>query len=211
MSMKNEKIYQDLKQKIINEELLPGQWLVEREVSETCGISRTPVREVLRRLVSDGFLELKPGKGYLVRKLSLEEIIEIFQAREAVEGMAARLACQKGDESFFARIKEIGQRLEKLNLEEDSAVGVIIGNELHSTIAEAADNSLVFEFYEKLKNLAALTRNISKKSVGIEKRSKEAHLALINALEEKDADKSEQCMREHLRNTCRSLVETYLV
>jgi DNA-binding GntR family transcriptional regulator len=209
--MNNEAVYQDLKQKIINEGLLPGQWLVEREIGKVYNISRTPVREVLRRLVSDGFLELKPGKGYLVRKLSLEEIIEIFQAREAVEGMAARLACQKGDEGFFVRIKEIRQRLEKLNLDENSAAGVVIGNELHGTIAEAADNSLVFEFYEKLKNLAALTRNISKKSVGIEKRSQEAHLALMNALEEKNADKSEQRMREHLRNTCRSLVETYLV
>jgi len=209
--MKNEKVYQDLKQKIIKEELLPGQWLVEREIGKVYSISRTPVREMLRKLVSDGFLELKPGKGYLVRKLSLEEIIEIFQAREAVEGMAARLACQKGDENFFTRIKKLRQQLEKLDIEENSASGVVLGNELHSAIAEAANNSLVFEFYEKLRNLAALTRNISKKSVGIEKRSKEAHLALMKTLEERDADNSEQYMREHLRSTCRSLVETYLV
>ncbi|MBD3306673.1 FCD domain-containing protein [candidate division KSB3 bacterium] len=209
--MKNENIYQDLKQKIIDEELLPEQWLVEREIGETYGISRTPVRELLRRLVSDGFLELKPGKGYLVRKLSLEEVIEIFQAREAIEGMTARLACQKGDEPFFRQINALRQRLEKLDIEENSALGVMLGKELHSAIAVAANNALVFEFYEKLRNLAALTRNISKKSIGIEQRSKDAHLALMKALEEKDADKSEQCMRDHLRSTCRSLVETYLI
>ena len=73
--MTKEETYQELKKRIIDEELAPGQWLVEKDISDDFGISRTPVREIFRRLTSDGLLELKPTKGYLVRKLNLEEIV----------------------------------------------------------------------------------------------------------------------------------------
>jgi DNA-binding GntR family transcriptional regulator len=66
---------------------------VEREKSEKYSISRTPVREILRPFVSDGFIELQQGKGYSVIQLSLERIVKVFQAREAVEGMVAYLSC----------------------------------------------------------------------------------------------------------------------
>ena len=95
-----EEIHQELKQRIIREEYSPGQWIIEREICEKYGLSRTPVREILRKLVSDGLLELQPAKGYLVRKLSWEEVVAIFQAREGVEGMAARLACRKSNREF---------------------------------------------------------------------------------------------------------------
>jgi len=77
--MNSEAVYQDSKQRIIREGLIPRQYLIERERDDTYDISRAPIREVLRKLESKGFLELNPGKGYLIRKFSLKEIIEIFQ------------------------------------------------------------------------------------------------------------------------------------
>ncbi len=77
--MNSEEVYQGLKQKIIREDLIPRQYLIEGERDDAYDISRAPIREVLRKLESEGILEPKPGKGYLVRKFSLKEIIEIFQ------------------------------------------------------------------------------------------------------------------------------------
>ncbi|PIE35749.1 hypothetical protein CSA56_02970 [candidate division KSB3 bacterium] len=209
--MNAHEMYQDLKQKIIDEILCPGQWLVERELSEQYGLSRTPVREVLRRLVTDGFLDLKPAKGYTVRELTLKEIIETFQAREAIEGMLVKFACQRGDEQFFTRIAELRQQLEHVDIEQQKETGVLIGIELHDLIAETAKNALLLEFYQKLKNLAAITRNITKKSTTIEQCSKAEHLFLMKAIEEKNGEKGEQHMRAHLRETCRRLVEDYVI
>jgi len=209
--MKKETAYQDLKQRILKEELAPGQWLVERDISQDYEISRTPVREILRILVTDGIVTLEPSKGYLVRKLNLEEIVEIFQAREAIEGTAARLSCIKGDESFFSRIAELGEQFENLDIREDGSSGVAIGNELHDAIIEAANNKLLSEFYQKLRNLLTLIRNITKKSVEIEMNSQNGHLAITKAVQERNEIKSEQCMREHLITTCRSLIQSYLV
>ena len=88
-------------------DLLPGRILVEREISDEYGLSRTPIREILWQLVSDGLLNKEYSKGYMVRKISLEEIFNIFQSRAGIEGIAARLACQKGDAKFFANIDKI--------------------------------------------------------------------------------------------------------
>jgi DNA-binding GntR family transcriptional regulator len=207
--MDKQAVYEDIKQQIVDEKLSPGHWFVERELCAAYGLSRTPIREILWRLMSDGFLEQEPNRGFVVRKLGLEQIFEVFQAREAVEGMAARLACSKGDESFRSALREMRERLNRLDAETDPAQGSALGRELHGAIVEAARNRIMVGIYENLKNLSILTSNITRKSPNIEKFSKEAHLILIDALLEQDEEKSERIMREHLRDTCRQIVEQF--
>ena len=202
-------IYKELKNQIMSGKLLPGSNLVEREISNKYSISRTPVREILWRLASDNLLEQEPSGGYTIRKISLEEIFDIFQSREAIEGMAARLACQKGDDNFFSNIKAMRERIKEIDIEKNSQEGVFFGRNLHDLIIATANNAFLSEFYNKLRNLSVLTRNITQKSVFIEKKSQESHLAIIDALEEKDEEKSEHCMREHLRITCRLMVNHF--
>ena len=202
-------IYKELKKGIMSGELLPGSILLEREISDKYGISRTPVREILWRLVSDGLLEKGPSRRYITRKMSLEEIFNIFQSREGIEGMATRVACQKDDDIFFAKIKEIGKKIKEVDIEKNSQEGVFFGRKLHDLIITTASNPFLSEFYNKLRNLAVLIRNITQRSVFIEKKSQESHLVIINALEEKDEEKSEHCMREHLRTTCRLMVNHF--
>ena len=207
--MDKQAVYEDIKQQIVDEKLSPGHWFVERELCATYGLSRTPIREILWRLMSDGFLEQEPNRGFVVRKLGLEQIFEVFQAREAVEGMAARLACSKGDESFRSALREMREMLNRLDAETDPAQGSALGRELHGAIVEAARNRIMVGIYENLKNLSILTSNITRKSPNIEKISREAHLILIDALLEQDEETSERIMREHLRDTCRQIVEQF--
>jgi DNA-binding GntR family transcriptional regulator len=207
--MDKQAVYEHIKQQIIEEKLSPGNWFVERELCAAYSLSRTPIREILWKLQSDGLLEQEPNRGFIVRKLGLEQIFEVFQAREAVEGMAARLACSKGDESFRSTLREIMEKLNNFDAETDPEQGSALGRRLHGAIVEAARNGIMVDIYEKLKNLGTLTSNITRKSPSIERISKEAHLMLINALLAQDEEKSEQLMREHLRDTCRQIVEQF--
>ena len=207
--MDKQGVYEHIKQQIIEEKLTPGYRFVERELCATYCLSRTPIREILWKLTSDSFLEQEPNRGFIVRKLGLEQIFEVFQTREAVEGMAARLACSKGDESFRSALREILEKLNKVDAEADPAQGSALGRQLHGTIVEAARNGIMVGIYEKLKNLGIFTSNITRKSPAIEKVSREAHLILINALLEQDEEKSERLMRDHLRDTCRQIVEQF--
>jgi DNA-binding GntR family transcriptional regulator len=209
--MKKNELYKELKLKIFNEEIPPGTWLVERELCEKYRLSRTPVRELLRVLVSDGLITLEPTKGYSVRKLSFEEIVEIFHARESVEGMAARLSCLRGDQDFLTLVEKIENQLEKIDINEDTYLGVEIGHKLHNALIKAAGNKILDEFYEKLNNLAALTRNLSKRSVEIEQNSRNDHIAIAKAVLEKDEEKSEKAMRKHIKNTGLLLTQSYLM
>jgi len=208
--MKKEDIFEDLRLRIINGELHPGDWLVERDLSDLYHVSRTPVREKLRKLANLGIVELQPSKGYLVKKLSIEEIVEIFHAREAVEGECARLACSVDSADFSRKVSELKFQLEGVDIFADTAEGVSIGKKIHDLIVETANNRFLAEFYEKLMNLAALTRNLSKNAPNIESNSKNDHLKILEALSRMDADESERLMKEHLRATCKALVRNHL-
>jgi DNA-binding GntR family transcriptional regulator len=208
-TMKKNGVYEDLRRQIVQEKLLPGQWLIERELCETYRISRTPIREILWKLTVDGFLEQEANRGFVVRRLGLEQIFEIFQTREAIEGMAARLACLKGDEAFRSTLREIKKKIAKTNIQSDPTAGIALGRELHRAIMDAAQNGIMTDINKRLENMTVLTANITKRSPAIEKASAEAHLNIINAVLEQDQEKAEQMMREHLRETCQHIVERF--
>jgi len=209
--LNKENVYKELKLKIFNEEIPPGTWLIERELCEKYNLSRTPVREILRILVSDGLITLEPTKGYSVRKLGFEEIVEIFHAREGVEGMAARLSCLRGDQDFLSKIEKIKNQLERIDIDKDTYRGMETGHRLHNTIIKAAGNKILYGFYEKLNNLAALTRNLTVRSVEIERNSRNDHIAIAQAILEKDEEKCEHAMRKHIKTTCLLLTQSYLM
>jgi len=202
-------VYEDIRRQISEEKLVPGQWLIERELCETYRMSRTPIREILWKLTADGLLEQATNRGFVVRRLGLEQIFEIFQAREAIEGMAARLACRRGGEAFHLKLREIKKKIAKANIESDPMMGITLGRELHRAIMDAAHNSIMADINERLENLTLLTANITKRSPAIEKASADAHLNIINAMLQGDEEKGEQLMREHLRETCRNVVEQF--
>ena len=207
--MDKAKVYEDIRRQIVEEKLAPGQWMIERELCETYSMSRTPIREILWKLTADGFLEQEANRGFVVRRLGLEQIFEIFQAREAIEGMAARLACRRGGESFRATLREVKKKIAKANIESDPMLGIALGRELHRATIDAAHNSIMADINERLENLTVLTANITKRSPAIEKASADAHLNIINAMLQQDEEKGEQLMREHLRETCRHVVEQF--
>ncbi len=207
--MDKQHVYEDIKQKIIEERLLPGQWLIERELCECYGLSRTPIREVLWRLYNDGLLHQESNRGFTVKRLTLDQVLDIFQLREAVEGMASRLASSKGSNGFMEGLREIKDKLLEVDIEQNSFAGIMLGRRLHNGIIEAAANGLMSDIYEKLMNLTILTANITRKSVAIERASRDAHLAIIDALLSRDEVLSELRMREHLRDTCRVLVAQF--
>lgn len=205
--MTKTEILQDLREKILQEHYVQGQALVERELCDIYGVSRTPIREVLWSLVVDGIVQQRPARGFFVKKLDWENIFEIFQAREAVEGMAARLASKRSEKESLLRLEKLRNELEQVDIERSSQEGARIGRLMHHEIIRAAANHLLTDIYEKLGYLSALTTNIAKKSVRTESESKVHHLAIMDAIISGDVDRSEYYMREHLRVTCRNVIE----
>lgn len=210
-TMNKQQVYDSLKTEIIEGSIAQGQWLVERELCERFGLSRTPIREVLFRLVSEGLVAQEPSKGFSVRKLTMDQVAEIFQAREALEDMAVRLACQRMDEDGFKRLERLRYELESVDIEKDIAGAVKLGRRMHNMIRDMAGNRLLCDMYVTIDNLTFLTANLTVRSVKIERRSRASHLGIIEAILENDVDEACGRMREHLRETCSLVVSEFFV
>ncbi|MGI4848574.1 MAG: GntR family transcriptional regulator [Janthinobacterium lividum] len=139
-----------IKQQILDGRLVPGQRLVSRDLIEQLGISRGPLREAFRHLAADGLVDLIPNRGAMVRRLSIAEIDNIYQIREALEGFATRRAAERVDigdnRARFTAVLEQGRRhLERPNFQQ-----FVIDNRLfHRTIVEMCDNPQLCELIEK--------------------------------------------------------------
>lgn len=101
-----EKAYVSLREDIIEWRLQPGTVLAEVEQSERLGISRTPLREALSRLTAEGLTTAAGGRGVVVTDISLEDIDELFELRETLEGRAAALAAERGDPATFKQLQD---------------------------------------------------------------------------------------------------------
>ena len=100
----SDRAYAALRDDIVEWRLLPGTLLAEVEQSERLGVSRTPLREALGRLTAEGLTTAAGGRGVVVTGISLEDIDELFELRETLEGRAAELAAERGDPDDFARL-----------------------------------------------------------------------------------------------------------
>ena len=100
----SDRAYAALRDDIVEWRLLPGTLLAEVEQSERLGVSRTPLREALGRLSAEGLTTAAGGRGVVVTGISLEDIDELFELRETLEGRAAELAAERGDPDDFARL-----------------------------------------------------------------------------------------------------------
>jgi DNA-binding GntR family transcriptional regulator len=101
-----EKAYVSLREDIIEWRLQPGTVLAEVEQSERLGISRTPLREALSRLTAEGLTTAAGGRGVVVTDISLEDIDELFELRETLEGRASALAAERGDPAIFRQLQD---------------------------------------------------------------------------------------------------------
>lgn len=203
-------IENDLRRRIIEEELAPGDFLVERDLSKEYNVSRTPVRESLRQLVSDGLVVLNRGRGYSVRKLTIEDLLEIFISREAIEGTLTNLAAANLDTKLRKDLIQMQHRIEEIDATTQSIKALNLGRQMHDYLANSSGNKTLLDFYHKLQNAAALTRNLSKNRAEVEVVSKEEHLRIIAAVLSGNRDAAERAMRIHLRSTCERIVASYL-
>jgi len=197
----SEKIYEVLKDQIINEELKPGQRLLDDRLASIFGVSRTPVREALTRLASEGLVEIVPRSGVYVKKLTKEEVEEIYEVREVLESLAARKAAEFMPER---QIKQLLILLEKAkaSVEKDLVKAHIdLDVRLHDLIIENCHNKTLATIMTNLYTLIHVFRVRVGKNKQIAKRATEEHGAILEAIRERDPDKAEKAMREHIQKS----------
>ncbi len=146
------KIYQDLLNRIITNELQPGLQLYEKELMEHYGVGRTPLREIMQDLQRDGLLEIIPKLGTRVVSMDLRNLRETVQLRRELEGLAAKLAARGISDSGIAQVGELLAQAEGIDDQDAGALEKLsnVDMSLHRIIYAAADNAQLKALLEKL-------------------------------------------------------------
>ena len=139
--------------------LTRGQRIIEAELCEQIGVSRTPLREALRVLESEGLVELFPHRGVHIRQPSMREIEEMFEVMSVLEGTCARLAVKNMTPAAWRRIERLHQKLEAHYAEGDREKYVAVNNVLHALIQEQAGNRVLDDILRRLRGLAVTVTN----------------------------------------------------
>jgi len=195
----SEKIAQTIRSNIIKGIIKPGERLVEPKLSEMLGISRTPIREALRLLEMEGFIEIIPRRGAIVTILTRKDIDDIFVIKQKLEPLASRLAVEFLTKQDIDKMKELAAKMHA-----GSARGVtqlINWNyDFHNIFTYKCGNERLIKMLEGLQQQFKRATVYSFTTEGRTKEVNEEHEKLISAFEQKDCDLVEQIVENHVHN-----------
>ncbi|MGI9423734.1 MAG: GntR family transcriptional regulator [Hyphomicrobiaceae bacterium] len=172
----------------------------ERQISSELGIGRTPVREAMRALAQDGLLEIIPARGTFVRRISDDQLRELFEVRQALECQAAELAARRGASEQLRAFKSKLEKSRSAQNDGEIAETYEIGADFHVEVCRSAGNQILFELYMpiriRFKATIRLGRYYDPKWIidGIDQ-----HLGILSAIESGDAQRARRQMSDHLR------------
>lgn len=144
-------VFATMREAIINGDFKPGQRLMEVQLAEQMGVSRTPVREAIRKLELEGLVVMVPRKGAYVAGLSSEDVKEVLEIRAVLEGLAASLAAEKASEEDIAMLKEIVDKFVTAAGEEDVVKLIHLDSDFHDVMYRASKNKKLIQLISSLR------------------------------------------------------------
>ncbi len=191
--------YEQLKRMIVRGELPPGSLVTERELTARLVIGRTPLREALQRLVSDYFLAVVPGGGYLVSEISLDSAARIYELRRPIEGLSARLAAERATAEDVDALEEFVHSASRPVSGKDGHWHLAKDGEFHDLVARTSRNEYL---RSTVKQLFSLTQRVLTQTRPRTPRL-EDELPFYETLTEliglHEPEQAEQVMLEHVR------------
>ncbi|MCT7376711.1 GntR family transcriptional regulator [Chelativorans salis] len=188
--------YMRLLDEIRRGDLLPGTRLREVELSERLKISRTPVREALRRLEADGLVVHQPRLGAVMRRLGYAEIMELYEMRAVLEGTAARLAARAASEVELAELRALNE--EFADVLNDELQAAEVNRQFHSILLDAAKNRFLRKSVGALQKTMSILGRSTLIDVGRAGAACQEHIRILDAIEARDGTAAEAEMRAHI-------------
>ena len=194
------RVYDHVKRRIVANELPFGSKLTEDGLAKELGISRTPIREALNRLAQDRLVTVSPGRGAFVATFSFDDMVQLLEIRETLEGMAARLASKRITKETLEKLR---QRLKAAaqKQEHNGYKGYLDADrDFHECVISACGNHQLSQLMKSLQDRIQMLRSRSVMLPGRARKSFQEHMEIIDALSARDPDLAEEKIRTHIRN-----------
>ena len=213
MSGASEKAYVFIRNRLLGGEFAPGSRLSESELSESCGVSRTPVREALRRLALEYFVRIEPNRGAFVIDWSGEDIMDMFEMRSMMEGLTARKAAERASHSQIDHMRDIINSIDDVAAEDGPSMRdafLILNRQFHDAIFEASGSPKLTEIISRFVEQAVIVRTAAQYSASDIIRSNQQHKELLGAIEKGNGMLAEIVMRSHILAAGERYHENYM-
>lgn len=200
-------VFNTLRDAILTGKLVPGERLMENQLAEKLGVSRTPVREALRMLELENLVELVPRKGAQVLDMSEKDIVNILEVRSALEGLATSVACKKMSKEDLQQLKNMEVDFEKAVAENDVEHFVDIDEDFHDLIFAATENDKLINIFRNLRiqlyryRMAQAKNNETSMSTIVAH-----HRSIIRAIENHDVEEGASIAQGHIKYQTESIL-----
>ncbi len=196
----HEEVLARLRDMIVEGELEPGTHIPERTLCESFGISRTPLREALKALASEGLVTLLPNRGAVVAALTLKDVDDVVRVIDALEGMAATAACERLTETRLATIEDLHRQMVARRETGDLMGYFKLNQEIHEALVDAADNPVASTIYHSLLSRIRRYRFVGNRETERWEQALAEHEHFLQALRERDGALLRALLHSHLRN-----------
>ena len=197
-------VFAKLKGEILQGALLPGDRLRQLELSMRYDVSRAPVRDALKKLTAEGLVEARRG-GAVVSSIDLDYFMEIYQIREALETLAARLAVTTITDENLATLAEKEKEVEQASLSSDLLLWLQLDQEFHHDLIKSCNKSLLLKMIDGLWNCSHYIRRQYITQSDNRHFAEQTHKDMIEALAKRDGKRFERLVRAHIRETTQAV------
>jgi DNA-binding GntR family transcriptional regulator len=204
-----EKVYDHLKAAVLSNRLNPGERLTEEHLAEELGVSRTPVREALHKLESEGLIKPLETRGFVVSRDTRDEVEELFEIRSILEGYALRVICEKISEDVFEElqgfVEKAEEALKKRHIDDVFKWNTKFHDALHGLISEKR------RLHRQMVNMRKYVLRYRRDTLQYPDGGRTAidgHRKILLALRLKDPDLCERIMREHIQKAKKDALQS---
>jgi DNA-binding GntR family transcriptional regulator len=201
-------VYDELRSLIINGDYAPGSRLIAEHLGKRFGVSPTPVREALHRLEAEGLVKTSPHHGIEVSQFSVDEVIEIYHIRGALESLAARMAVSHLTPDDFRQMSDILNDMDDAVAKIDLPHILEVNRKFHALIWRAAQSPRLYDLLENFYDSSQRFRNASIRVPGRLEQISFEHRRIAQALQERNSSLAGQYTLDHYEGTAGNLLES---
>ena len=201
-------VFNTLRQAILKGELKPGERLMEIQLATKLGVSRTPVREAIRKLELEGLVLMVPRKGAEVAQITEKSMVDVLEIRRALEELAVRLACERMAPEGLEELKKAEERFEEVLGYEDITVVAGADVEFHDAIIHATDNQKLIQLLSQFREQMYRYRVEYLKREEFHPQVIKEHRDIIQTIEDHNKDEAAGYICNHIDRQVRAVTDT---
>lgn len=191
-------VYEELKMQILTGKIVPGTRMMEVELAEDMGVSRTPIREAIRKLEKEGLVTIEPRRGAYASQISVKDMVDILEVRQDMEGLAAYFAASRMREEQFEELKRTSDAYNQAVEEGNTANMIAYDTKFHRIIVESCNNTILVHMIEQLQELVLRFRYIYYDNFRRAENMPEEHRQIMEAIRDGRAEDARAAADVHI-------------